>query len=127
LFEDLHVIADELGKDGPNFEEGGGHVLREGAARKLLDKKTAEGECARFVGREGDGLEMEAFEDGIADTALRGEGDTGVAEGGEIAIGGADGDIEFAGDILGTRDAAGLEVKENGEEAVETIHGARKV
>jgi hypothetical protein len=125
LFEDVHVVAKVRRQDGAELEEGGDHVLGVSAAGELLDEDATDGESGGFIGGKSDGLEVEAFEEGIADAALRGNGNTGFAERGEITIGGADGDVEFAGDVLGACDAAGLEVKENGQETVETVHGRK--
>jgi hypothetical protein len=90
-----------------------------------LDEDTANGEGSGFVGREGDGLDVEAFEDGIADAALGDEGDTGFAESGEVAISGANGDVEFGGDVFGAGDAAALNIQQDGQQSIQTIHKNR--
>jgi hypothetical protein len=125
LFEDLELTLTIAREDSPDFPESRGHVGGESGAGELVDEQAGGGESGGFIGGECDRGEEEALQEGVTDAGFGDDRDSNLAERSDVAINAAEGDVKVFSDVLGTRNAAALEINDQREETIDAGHAAK--
>ena len=97
----------------------------------VTDEGTAESEYRRLVGRQAERRQEVAVEQAVALAREGGDRDAAFGEGLDIAVDGADANLEAGGEVLGAQLAPGLEFEQDDQQAlgpvhVATIHGGAR-
>ncbi len=121
-FQAGYLLLTVTGEDGSNLEESRVHLGSNGLVGELLHQHGGGDEGTCLLGGEVDRREVVALHEGVADACLGGDGHSGLSESGEIAVDGADAQFEVPRHLLGGDDAPGLQIEDQRQETIDSIH-----